>query len=160
MQSINTLVARVHDSWIARTLILGLSFLVPFIWILSTDLIWAALKNVSRNTSDASINIPTAMPLIASVVGAWFVCAFALGRVVKSTRRVILVCNVVAVIVFVVEFTMTIGTSDWALVSGELVSIYPIRFGLAVLIAFVSSLLASRVFGKEEASRNTMHPVR
>jgi hypothetical protein len=151
MQSINTLVTRVHDSWIARTLILGLSFLVPFIWILSTDLIWAALKNVSRVTSDASINIPTAIPLIASVAGAWFVCAFALGRFVKSTQRVILVCNAVAVIVFVVAFTMTIGTSDWALVSGELVSIYPIRFGLAVLIAFIASILTSRIFRKVQA---------
>ncbi|WP_175927497.1 hypothetical protein [Burkholderia cepacia] len=124
---------------------------MPFIWVLSTDLIWAALKNVSQVTSDSAINIPSAMPLIAGVAGAWLLCAFALRRVVRSTLRTVLVCNVVATIVSCVAFTATFGASVWYVVSDELVNIYPVRFSLAVLIAFAASVLASRVFRQANA---------
>ncbi|WP_322086997.1 hypothetical protein [Burkholderia sp. BCC1999] len=145
MRPASTLVATLRGSWIARTLISGISFLVPFIWVLSTDLIWEALKNVSLVTIDAAINIPTGMPLISCVTGAWLLCAFALARAVKSTTRTVLVCNVVATIVFVVASTATVGASIWSIVSGEF-NIYPIRFGLAILIAFAASIMTSRVF--------------
>ncbi|MGS0896014.1 hypothetical protein ACVBGC_26310 [Burkholderia stagnalis] len=148
MRPIEKFVASVQGSWIARTLILSASFLVPFVWGLSTDLIWAALKNISRITSDASINLPTAMPWISCMVGAWVACFLVVGRIVKSTLRATLASNVVAVIVFVIGLTLMLGTSDWKLVSGDLVSIFPIRFAVAVLISFALSIWTARIFEK------------
>lgn len=136
--------ASIRDSRIASSVVLLVSFAVPFTWALSTGLVWAAGRNIPGSVSDTSISFPTGIPLVAIIFTSWLVTFFIAHHLMKSKLLVMLVSNVAAVLFFGICATFQFGADIWSpLPDPGLTNLFPIRFALAVLMAFACSAFAA-----------------
>lgn len=139
-----TLAARIRDSRIASTAALLLSFALPFLWALSTSLVWQLGKRVPGSVSDTAIAFPSGLALIAIVLAAWLIGFAALRRRVRSQRRAAWLANTVAVAAFCVCFTWQFGSADWnPRPDAGLTNLFPLRFALALAAAYLASACAA-----------------
>jgi len=132
--------ARLRDSRIASTFALLLSFALPFLWALSTGLVWEWGKRIPGSVSDTAIAFPSGIPLVAIVLAAWLIGFLALRRRLCSQRRAVWMADTVAVIAFCVCFTWQFGGADWnPRPEAGLTNLFPLRFALATLAAYLGS---------------------
>ncbi|QWP78087.1 hypothetical protein J5226_06735 [Lysobacter sp. K5869] len=135
-----TFAARIRDSRIASTATLLLSFALPFLWALSTGLVWELGKRVPGSASDTSIGFPSGVPLIAIVVAAWAIGFVASRRRVRSPWRAVVIADTVAVAAFCVCFTWQFGAAEWhPRPEPGLTNLFPLRFALAVVAGYLGS---------------------
>ncbi|MEP6770973.1 MAG: hypothetical protein ABI893_04200 [Polaromonas sp.] len=133
-----------RSSRITSSAALFISFAAPFTWMLSTGLVWAVARKIPGSVSDTSISFPTGIPLVTIIFISWWVGFFVSQRTIKSKLRVTLVSNLAAVLAFCACFTFQFGAAEWNPVPDPgLINIFPIRFALAVLIAFACSMFAA-----------------
>jgi hypothetical protein len=141
---IRKITASTRTSRIASSAALFISFTVPFIWVLSTSLVWAAGRKIPGSVEDTSISFPSGIPLVAIILISWLACFLVCQRTIKSKLLVTLASNLVAVLVFSVCLTFQLGAAVWnPIPDAGLINIFPIRFALAVLMAFVCSVFAA-----------------
>ncbi|QQQ01857.1 hypothetical protein [Lysobacter enzymogenes] len=139
-----TLAARIRDSRIASTAALLLSFALPFLWALSTTLVWQLGKRVPGSVTDTAIAFPSGLALIAIVLAAWLIGFVALRRRVRSQRRAAWMANTVAVAAFCACFTWQFGSADWnPRPEAGLTNLFPLRFAFALAVAYVVSACAA-----------------
>jgi hypothetical protein len=138
------MIASIRSSRVASSVALFISFTVPFTWVLSTSLVWAAGRKIPGSMEDTSISFPTGIPLVAIILTSWLACFFVCQRIIESKLLVTLASNLVAVLVFCVCLTFQFGAAVWnPIPDAGLINIFPIRFALAVLMAFACSALAA-----------------
>lgn len=129
---------------LASSAALFISFVAPFVWMLSTSLIWAVGRKIPGSVSDTSISFPSGIPIVVIIFTSWWICFFAVQRFIKPRLRVTLASNLAAVLAFCVCFTFQFGAAEWNPVPDPgLINIFPIRFALAVLAAFACSVIAA-----------------
>ncbi|SDX91342.1 hypothetical protein SAMN05421681_10910 [Lysobacter enzymogenes] len=132
--------ARIRHSRIASTAALLLSFALPFLWALSTGLVWDLGKRLPGSVSDTSIAFPSGAPLIAIVIAAWLVGFLALQRRLRGERRAVWLAGAVAVAAFCACFTWQFGSAEWnPWPEPGSVNLFPLRFAAALAMAALGS---------------------
>ena len=134
---------------IVRIAILMLSFITPFVWALSTGLVWSLGKQIPGSVSDAAIAFPSGIPIVVFVVLTWVVCFIFFDRSVRSILASTLISNCFAVLVFIVLYTFQFGLSQWLPFLDDVTNLLPMRFLLATVLSFAPSLLVARYFTKQ-----------
>ena len=134
------LAASLRNSRIGLPAAMLLCFAAPFVWALSTVLVWELGKRVQGSASDTSISFPSGIALVSIVLAAWLVGWWLSRRVAGSTLARTLWADTVAVAAFCVCFTWQFGGGEWhpAPVPG-LTNIFPYRFAFAVALAYAVS---------------------
>ncbi|WP_175486082.1 hypothetical protein [Lysobacter sp. yr284] len=151
------LAARIRDSRLASTAALLLSFALPFLWALSTRLVWELGKRVPGSVSDTSIALPSGLSLVTIVLVAWLIRFAALRSRVRSQRRAAWMADTLAVAAFCACFTWQFGRADWnPWPEPGSTNIFPLRFAVAVALGYAGSLcvatyLAPRAAAAESA---------
>ncbi|WP_235582324.1 hypothetical protein [Rhizobacter sp. Root1221] len=136
--------AGIRSSRIASSVVLLISFTVPFTWVLSTGLVWAAGRKIPGSVEDTSISFPTGIPLVAIILTSWLACFFVCHRIINSKLLATLASNAAAILAFCACLTFQLGAAVWnPIPDAGLMNIFPIRFALAVLIALACSALAA-----------------
>lgn len=152
------IIASIRSSRIASSVVLFISFTVPFTWMLSTNLVWAAGRKIPGSVEDTSISFPSGIPLVAIVLTSWLACFFICQRIIQSKRLVTLASNVVAVLVFCACLTFQLGAAVWNPVpDAGLTNIFPMRFALAVLLAFACSVFVAMYVAPRPPSGKAGH---
>lgn len=133
---------------LGRIATLMLSFVLPFLYVLASDLIWQVGKQLPGSVEDTALSLPSALPLIGLVCLAWLV-GFVLFRYRSSSLfSAQLLANLSAVLAFLLAFLLTqhgllhSGLAALALHPEQgLTNLFPIRLALAITLAFGISVL-------------------
>ena len=141
---VKKLAIAIHNSPIASAIALLFSFFVPFIWVLSTGLIWTISARLLSNVSDTSISFPSGLPLLLVIVICWLSSFLIFQRTMWSARRVTLISNTIAIVAFSICFSAQFGMEEWNPAPDGWINIFPFRFALAVLIAYICSICATK----------------
>jgi hypothetical protein len=133
---------------LGRIATLLLSFVLPFLYLLASDLIWQVGKQLPGSVEDTALFLPSALPLIGLLCLAWLV-GFVLCRYQSCplfTAQQL--ANLLAVLAFLLAFLLT---QDGVLHRGlaalvlhpeqGLTNLFPIRLALAITLAFGISVL-------------------
>lgn len=117
-----------------------LSFALPFLWVLSTGVVWDLGKRLPGNVSDTAIAFPSGIALVAIVLAAWLAAFVALRRRAGSERRALWLANALAVAAFCACFTWQFGSAEWHPWPQERsTNLFPFRFAAAALLACLGS---------------------
>lgn len=134
--------------------ILMIAFVLPFLYVCSTDYVWQVFSGLSGNVVDSAIALPSGMPIIFIVCIAW-ISGFVLLRYRSvGVFRAQMFANIVAMAAFLLTYLLTETVlyeevlnpfynpmCPFALFPEEgLLNLFPIRLALATLLAFVCSV--------------------
>lgn len=141
-----TLAARIRASRIASSTVLLLSFAVPFLWALSTGVIYDLGSDVTAATSDTAIMFnPLGIVFAALVMAVWLIGFAVAWRRLGPKPRIVALANTLAVAAVCVCFTWQLGAGVWnPRPMPELTNLFPFRIAIAVLLAYACSIWAAR----------------
>lgn len=137
-----------------NSLILMAAFVLPFLYVCSTDYVWQLFSGLSNNVVDSAIALPSGLPIFGLVSIAWM-SGFLLIRYWScSAFRVQVGANFIAIVAFLLIYFLTDRvlaeevlnpfykpTSPFALFPEEgLLNLFPIRLALAAVLAFACSM--------------------